>query len=169
MRELLDYLRANGFETWICSGGGVDFMRVFAERAYGIPPERVIGSGLEKQLVRRHGRAVLVRRAEARTLNDKAEKPINIDVQLGRRPVFTAGNVRSGGDVAMLEYSKGRAGPSFQLVVNHDDAVREFAYAEKDGATLAAAKANGFTVVSMKDDWATVFARPPQARTPPGE
>jgi phosphoserine phosphatase len=168
MRELLDYLRANGFETWICSGGGVDFMRVYAERAYGIPPERVIGSGLRKELARRNRRGVLLRKAEVRTVNDKAEKPVNIDVQIGKRPVFAAGNVRSGGDVAMLEYSKGRAGPSFQIVVNHDDGAREFAYAEKDGATLAAAEANGFTVVSVKDDWATVFARPPQARRPPG-
>ena len=167
MRELLDYLRASGFETWICSGGGVDFIRVFAERAYGVPPQHVIGSSLKEELARRDGRAVLVRKGEVRTVNDKAEKPVNIHLHVGKRPIFAAGNVRSGGDVAMLEYSKGRRGPSLQLVVNHDDGAREFAYAEKDGATLAAAEANGFTVVSMKSDWATVFAPAPQAGRPP--
>jgi hypothetical protein len=84
-------------------------------------------------------------------------KPVNIDRQVGRRPVFVGGNVLSGGDIAMMEFSRARTGPSFQLLVNHDDAAREFAYEEKDGASLAAAKQFGFTVVSMKEDWTTVF------------
>jgi phosphoserine phosphatase len=157
MLELLQFLRANGFQTWICSGGGADFIRVVSEQMYGIPPQQVIGSTLKEEWVRRDGRAVLWRGAEVARVNDKAGKPVGIDLHIGKRPVFAAGNVRSGGDVAMLEYAQGRPGASFELVIDHDDAEREFAYQEMDGATMAAAKANGWTVVSMKRDWKAVF------------
>jgi phosphoglycolate phosphatase-like HAD superfamily hydrolase len=157
MLELLRLLRANGFATYICSGGDVDFVRTFSESAYGIPPEHVIGSGFEKELVTVAGKTVLLRKPRIETLNDKGQKPIGIDRGIGRRPLFAAGNVRSGGDIAMLRYTRDRPGPSFALVINHDDDIRESAYAENDGATLAAAGVYDFTVVSMQRDWNVVF------------
>ncbi len=160
MLELLAYLGANGFQTWISSGGTLDFIRVFAPRVYGIPSERTIGSEISRESRRVGGRLVVWRLGKIEQVNDKEGKPVGIDRHIGKRPVFVAGNVMSGGDVAMMEYSRGRSGPSFQLLVNHDDAVREFAYAEKDGASLRAAATNGFTVVSMKNDWRVIFAEP---------
>jgi phosphoserine phosphatase len=157
MRELLNYLRANGFQTWICSGGGIDFMRVITERIYGIPPQQVIGSSLKKKFTDKAGASVIWRLPEAARVNDKAGKPIGIDLHIGKRPVFAAGNVKSGGDIAMLTYSQGRPGASFQLMINHDDAQREFAYQEPDNASLNAAQANGWQVVSIQKDWKTVF------------
>ena len=157
MRELLDYLRGHDFDVWICSGGTADFMRVFSEQLYGVPPDHVIGTQLKRESRREAGRLSIFRLPAIDSLNDKDVKPVNIDRQIGRRPVFVGGNVLSGGDIAMMEYSRGRPGPSFQLLVNHDDASREVAYEEKDGASLAAAKSFGFTVVSMKNDWTTVF------------
>jgi phosphoserine phosphatase len=139
MLELLVYLRANGFRTWISSGGTLDFIRVFAPSTYGVPPEQTIGSELQRE----------TRRADGR--------PVGIDRHIGRRPLLVAGNVLSGGDIAMMEYSRGRGRPSLQLLINHDDAVREFAYGEKDDASLAAARRFGFVVVSMKEDWKLVF------------
>jgi len=157
MRELLDYLRANGFQTWICSGGGIDFMRPITEQVYGIPPQQVIGSSLKKEFTDRDGEPVIWRLPEVGRVNDKAGKPIGIDSHIGKHPVFAAGNVKSGGDIAMLTYSQGRSGASFQLLINHDDAQREFAYQEPDNASLNAAQANGWQVVSIKNDWQTVF------------
>jgi hypothetical protein len=159
MLELLAYLRANGFQTFICSGGGADFIRAVSQTMYGVPPPQVIGSSIVKELVMRDGRAVLWRTARLETVNDKAGKPIDIDNHVGKRPVFAAGNVRSAGDIEMLEYASGGSRRSLQLMVDHDDANREFAYQEKDGASLAAARKNGWTVVSMKRDWNTIFAR----------
>ncbi|MCP3137523.1 HAD family hydrolase [Pyxidicoccus xibeiensis] len=161
MLELLQYLRDNDFQTWISSGGGLDFMRVFSEELYGIPPEQVIGSSLETKYEKRGGKSVLWREPRPRHLNDKEGKPVGNDLHIGRPPVFVAGNVRSGGDIAMLDASRLRRGPSFQLLINHDDAAREFAYQEKDGASLRAAREGGWHVVSMRDDWKTVFAGPP--------
>lgn len=161
MLELLQYLRDNGFQTWISSGGGIDFMRVFSEEVYGIVPERVIGSSLEEKYGKRDGRQVLWREPRVDHLNDKEGKPVGNDLHIGRPPVFVAGNVRSGGDIAMLGASQQRRGPSFQLLIHHDDARREFAYEEKDGASLRAAKEGGWTVVSMRDDWKTVFSGTP--------
>lgn len=103
------------------------------------------------------GRLVVWRLPEIDAINDKGGKPVGIDRHIGKRPVFVAGNVLSGGDIAMMEYSKGRDGPSFQLLINHDDAAREFAYAEKNNASLNAAKKYGFTVANIKSDWKTVF------------
>lgn len=157
MTELLAYLRANGFQTWICSGGTVDFMRVFAAQVYGIPPERTIGSVVKRDSRMLEGQRVIWELPELDSINDKEVKPVNIDRQIGMRPVFVGGNVGNAGDIAMMEYSKGRTGPSLQLLINHDDEAREFAYAEKDNFSLDAAKKNGFTVVSIKSDWKTVF------------
>lgn len=158
MLELLAYLSANGFQTWICSGGTMDFMRVFAPRMYGIPPERIIGSEFRRESRRVGGRLVVYRLREIESVNDKDGKPLGIDRHIGRRPLFVAGNVMSGGDVAMMEFSKGRAGSSFQLLVNHDDGAREFAYAERDNASLTAARRFGFTVASVRNDWRRIFA-----------
>jgi phosphoserine phosphatase len=157
MIELLAYLRRNGFQTWICSGGTIDFLRVYAPQIYGIPIEQIIGTELKLESRMEGGRLVVWRLPEIEAINDKEGKPVGIDRHIGRRPVFVAGNVLSGGDIAMMQYSKGRRGPSFQLLINHDDAAREFAYAEKDNASLNAAKKYGFTVVSFKNDWKTVF------------
>jgi hypothetical protein len=161
MLEVLRLLRAHGFKTYVCSGGGVDFMREVTDDIYGIPREQVIGSTVQKRFVDREGRHVLFRLPAIGRINDKDGKPVGIDLVIGKRPVFAAGNVRSGGDIAMLTYSKERAGLSHQLLVNHDDAVREFAYSEPDGASLTAAAAEGWSVVSMRDDWLAIF--PPSA------
>src|SRR5262245_6053623 len=103
------------------------------------------------------GRLVVWRLPEIETINDKEGKPVSINRRIGKRPLFVAGNVLAGGDIAMMEYSKGRKGPSFQLLINHDDAAREFAYSEKDNASFNAANKYGFTVVSVQRDWKTVF------------
>jgi phosphoserine phosphatase len=165
MAELLTYLRASGFDVWICSGGTTDFMREIAPRIYDVPRDHVIGSDVRRESRVVDGRLVVWRLPGPALLNDKEMKPLTIDRQIGRRPLLASGNVGAGGDVAMLEYSKGRAGRSLQLLVNHDDADREFAYAEKTNESLEAARRNGFTVVSVRTDWKTIFA---PARTPPG-
>ena len=158
MVELLALLRERGFETWLCSGGGTDFMRVISQPLYGIPPEQVIGTSVATELISRSGRLSLVRKpALAGVVNDKEGKPVGIGLHVGRRPVFAAGNVRSGGDIAMLAYTQANRRPTFEIVIDHDDAEREFAYQEKNGETVAAARANGWPVVSMKRDWKTIF------------
>jgi phosphoserine phosphatase len=159
MIELLTYLRQNGFQTWLCSGGTVDFVRAFAPQFYGIPIGQVIGSEVKRESRMVDDRLVVWRLPEIEAINDKEGKPVCIDRQIGKRPVFVGGNVGNFGDIAMMQYSKGRKGPSFQLLINHDDAAREFAYAEKDNASLDAAKKHGFTVVNIKNDWKTVFGR----------
>lgn len=157
MIELLDYLRANGFKTFICTGGEIDFVRTFSRQIYGIPTEQVIGSHFEKEWIERDGKRVIWRKPKLLLLNDKDLKPVGISMHIGKRPIFVAGNVRSVGDIGQLRYSQETTGPSFQLLINHDDAEREYAYREKDNASLNAARKNGWTVVSMKDDWKTVF------------
>ena len=158
MVELMKYLRVNWYQTWICSGGGIDFMRVVSQDIYGIPTQQVIGSSLKKQFVEKDGIHFLTQKSELLTYNDKTMKPVNIDLHIGKRPVFAAGNVRSGGDIVMLEYCQARKELSFQLMVNHDDSEREFAYEEKGNASLNASKKYGWNVVSMKNDWKTIFA-----------
>jgi len=157
MRELLDYLRANGFQTWICSGGGIDFMRQISEPLYGIPPQQAIGSAGKEEFIEKEGKFVIWKLPELSRINDKEGKPIGIDLHIGKRPIFAAGNERSGGDIAMLTYSHQQQ-PSFQLLIDHDDGDREFAYREPDNASLNAAAANGWHVVSIKNDWRTVFS-----------
>jgi phosphoserine phosphatase len=157
-QELLDYLSANGFQTWICTGGGIDFVRLVSESMYGIPPYRVIGSAIKKDYRITDGRYDLWRLPELDLLNDKDGKPVGIDRAIGQPPVFACGNVRSGGDIAMLTYSQSAPYPSLQLLINHDDGDREFAYSEPDNASLTAARQYGWQVVSMKNDWRTIFA-----------
>ena len=158
MIELLAYLRANGFKTFIVSGGGIEFMRPWTEGVYGIPPEQVVGSSGKTKYEIRDGQPVLVKLPEINFIDDKEGKPVGINQHIGRKPILSAGNVFSGGDIAMLRYCQSHPGARLQLMVNHDDAVREFAYAEPDDASLKAAAANGWMVVNMKNDWKKIFA-----------
>jgi phosphoglycolate phosphatase-like HAD superfamily hydrolase len=167
MLELLGYLRANGFKTFIVSGGGVEFMRPWAERAYGIPPEQVVGSSGRLKLEMRDGRPVLVKLAELELMDDREGKPVGIQSRIGRRPIAAFGN--SDGDLQMLQWTMAGEGPRFALFVHHDDAKREYAYDRndklqkfRDGWDEALAK--GWTVVSMRNDWKTVFV--PQQEPP---
>jgi phosphoglycolate phosphatase-like HAD superfamily hydrolase len=160
MIELLEYLRANGFQTWIVSGGGVDFMRVFAEAVYGVPPAQVIGSSGKVQFELREGQPVFVKLPELSSYDDKEGKPENIHLHIGRRPVLAFGN--SDGDQAMLQYTDSGDGPRLMLLVHHDDAAREYAYDRdlsigKLDTALTAAAAKDWTVVGMKDNWRRVF------------
>jgi phosphoserine phosphatase len=162
MLELLEYLRQNGFKTYIVSGGGVEFMRVFAEEVYGIPPEQVLGSTIETEFVMLDSGPVLRRLPEIGFINDKAGKPINIYRTLGRRPLAAFGN--SDGDLQMLQWTVAGAGVRFCLYVHHTDAEREWAYDRKShigqlDKGLDEAHAKGWTVVDMKQDWRVVFPK----------
>jgi phosphoglycolate phosphatase-like HAD superfamily hydrolase len=160
MLELLTYLRANGFKTFIVSGGGIDFMRVFSEEVYGIPPEQVIGSSGKTRFEMRGGVPVLMRAPEVNFIDDKEGKPVGIHQHIGRRPIAAFGN--SDGDLQMLQWTCRGAGPHFCLYVHHTDAEREWAYDRQssigrlDKGLDAAADAN-WTVVDMKNDWTKVF------------
>jgi len=162
MVELLEHLRANGFKTFIVSGGGVDFMRVFAERVYGIPPEQVVGTTLTSTFELRGGRPVIVKQAALDFLDDKAGKPVAIHRVIGRRPILAFGN--SDGDLQMLQYATiGSPRPSLGLIVHHTDDERETAYDREShigrlDEALDQADENGWVVVDMKRDWAEVFA-----------
>jgi hypothetical protein len=163
MQELLAYLRANGFRTFIVSGGGVEFMRVFSERVYGVPPEQVIGSSIRAQYEVRDGKPVIVRLPEIEFIDDKAGKPLGINRYIGRKPILAFGN--SDGDFQMLEYTTSAAGPRLGFIVHHDDAEREYAYDRKSSIGrlergLDEAASRGWVVVSMKDDWRRVYAAP---------
>ena len=166
MLELLAYLRANGFKNFIVSGGGIEFMRPWAERVYGIPPEQVIGSSIKTKFEMRDGKPVLLRLPQLNFNDDKADKPVGINQHIGRRPIAAFGN--SVGDQQMLEYTQDGNGARFELLVLHDDAAREYAYGPALGlpnpklgaftpALYEQAKKAGWTVVSMKDDWKQVF------------
>lgn len=166
MRELLEHLRAKGFRTYIVSAGGVEFMRVFAEEAYGIPPEQVIGSSVVTTYALRGGLPVILRQSEVQTVADRAMKPILIEQLIGRRPIAAFGN--SDGDLEMLEWITSLPGPRLGVIVHHDDAEREVAYDRQSAfghldRALSEAPRRGWTVVSMRDDWASVFAAPPAA------
>jgi phosphoglycolate phosphatase-like HAD superfamily hydrolase len=161
MLELLAYLRANGFKTFIVSGGGIEFMRPWAEKAYGIPPEHVIGSSVKTKFDMRDGNPVLVRLPELNFIDDKGGKPVGINSHIGRRPIAAFGN--SDGDLQMLQYTGAGTGARFCLFVHHDDAHREYAYDRTDHLArldkgLDDAAAKDWTVVSMKNDWKTIFA-----------
>jgi hypothetical protein len=160
MLEVLAYLRANGFKTFIVSGGGIEFMRPWTEKVYGIPPEQVVGSSVKTKFELRDGTPVLVRLPEVNFIDDKGGKPVGINQHIGRRPIAAFGN--SDGDLQMLQYTGAGRGARFCLYVHHDDAAREYAYDRKDHLAkldkgLDEAAAKGWTVVSMKDDWKTVF------------
>ncbi len=160
MKELLAYLRDNGFKTFIVSGGGIEFMRPWTERVYGIPPEQVVGSsgGLKYEL--RDGKPVLVKLPTVVLNDDKVGKPVGIQRHIGRQPIAAFGN--SDGDFEMLAWTTSAPGARLGMIVHHDDAEREFAYDRKSHVgkldrSLNEAGARGWTVVSMKDDWKTVF------------
>jgi haloacid dehalogenase-like hydrolase len=167
MLELLSYLRAKGFKNFIVSGGGIEFMRPWTEQVYGVPPEQVIGSSVKTKFELHDGQAVLVRLSELNFNGDKGGKPVAINQHIGRRPIAAFGN--SIGDKQMLEYTQGGSGGRFMLLVLHDDAAREYAYGPALGlpgvklgaftpALYEQAKKDGWTVVSMKNDWKQVFA-----------
>jgi len=155
--ELLKYLRANGFKTFICSGGDVDFMRVVSREYYGIPKEQVIGTMFQYEFI--DSNRSNYRKQALWHFNDQKKKPVGIQMVIGQRPVFACGNERSGGDIAMLEYCQRNKYLSFQMIINHDDSVREFFYQEKDSASLKAAMKNNWHVANMKHDWKTVFSK----------
>ena len=160
MLELLAFLRANEFSVFIASGGGIEFVRTFCERVYGIPPERVIGSSIETKYEVRDGGPVLVRKPKVDFIDDYDGKPVGINRFIGRRPIAAFGN--SDGDYQMLEWVTGGTGPRFGLIVHHDDAAREFAYDRASAVgildrALDDAPHHGWTLVSMKDDWNRVF------------
>jgi hypothetical protein len=160
MLELLAYLRASGFKTFIASGGGVEFMRPWTERVYGIPPEQILGSSIKTKFEMRDGRPSIVRLQQINFIDDKAGKPIGINQQIGRRPVAAFGN--SDGDLEMLQWTTMSGGARFGLIVQHTDAEREFAYDRqahfgKLDKALDAAAVNKWTVVDMKRDWKKVF------------
>jgi len=161
MLELLAYLRANGFKTFIVSGGGIDFIRVFAERVYGIPPEQVVGSSGKTRFELQDARPILMRLPEIDFINDGPGKPVGINAHIGRRPIAAFGN--SDGDLQMLEWAKGGSGVRFALIVHHTDAEREWAYDRNSSVgkldkALDAAQAEGWTIVDMKNDWKRVFS-----------
>jgi hypothetical protein len=162
MLELLDYLRANGFKTYIVSGGGVDFMRVFTEEVYGIPPEQVMGSSIKTEFRMVDGRPVLFRMPELNFIDDKEGKPVGIHQFIGRRPIAAFGN--SDGDLQMLQYTAAGEGTRLTFLLHHDDAEREYAYDREShigrlDKALDEAQKKGWVVASMKNDFGTVFAK----------
>jgi len=161
MIELLAYLRANGFKTFIVSGGGIEFMRPWTERVYGVPPEQVVGSSIKTQFQMRDGRPELFRLPELNFIDDKAGKPVGINEFIGRRPIAAFGN--SDGDIEMLQWTTMSGGVRLGLIVHHTDAEREYAY-DRDtpfgrlDKGLDAAAMNKWVVVDMKNDWKRIFA-----------
>ena len=166
MVELLAYLRAHGYKTFIVSGGGIEFMRPWAEQAYGVPPEQVVGSSISTKFELRDGKGLLVRLPELNFIDDREGKPVGINQHIGHRPIAAFGN--SDGDRQMLEYATTGSGPRLGMLVLHDDAKREFAYGPAKGlpdshvgtftqALYDDAKQRGWFVISMRDDWKQVF------------
>lgn len=160
MLEVLAYLRANGFKTFIVSGGGIEFMRPWSEKVYGIPPEQVIGSSIKTKFEMRDGKPVLVRLPELNFIDDKAGKPVGIQQHIGRRPILAFGN--SDGDLQMLQWTAAGSGARFMGLVHHTDAEREWAYDRKShigklDKALEEAKTKGWTVVDMKRDWKVIY------------
>jgi phosphoglycolate phosphatase-like HAD superfamily hydrolase len=160
MLEVLAYLRANGFKTFIVSGGGIEFMRPWVERVYGIPPEQVVGSRAKVQYELRDGKPVLMRLAAIDFIDDKAGKPVGIHQVIGRRPIAAFGN--SDGDFEMLEWTTSGSGPRFGLIVHHTDAEREWAYDRTShvgqlSRGLDEAPKRGWILADMKQDWKVIY------------
>jgi len=160
MLELLAYLRENGFKTFIVSGGGIEFMRPWTERVYGIPPEQVVGSSIRTTFEIRDGVPVLVRSPEINFIDDKAGKPVGISQHIGRRPIAAFGN--SDGDLQMLQWTSAGDGPRFALIVHHTDAEREWAYDRESSIgrldeALDEAATRGWAVVDMARDWRAIY------------
>lgn len=165
MLELLAYLRANDFKTFIVSGGGIEFMRPWAESVYGVPPEQMIGSSIKTKFEMRDGKPVLARLPEVNFIDDKEGKPVGINSHIGRRPIAAFGN--SDGDLQMLQWTMAGDGARFALYVHHTDDRREWAYDRKSAIGkldkgLDEAKAKGWTLVDMKKDWKVIY--PPEAK-----
>jgi hypothetical protein len=168
MQEVIKYLRDNGYKTYIVTGGGQDFVRVYAEAVYGIPPEQVVGSmGETKFGYDKEGKPTLTKEPKLLLINDKAGKPEGIHMVIGRRPYAAFGN--TAGDQQMLEYTTGGKGARLGMLVLHDDAKREYAYGPAQGlpdskvgtfsqALYDKAQKEGWTVISMKNDWKRIFA-----------
>jgi len=163
MLELLDYLRDNGFETFIVSGGGIEFMRPWTDATYGVPPQNVVGSSIRTEFELVDGAPVLMRLPEIDFVDDKAGKPVGINAHIGRRPIAAFGN--SDGDFEMLQWATMAEGARLGMIVHHTDAEREYAY-DRDSAigrldkALDAAPAQGWILIDMADDWATIFPDP---------
>jgi phosphoserine phosphatase len=160
MLELLAYLRAHDFKTFIVSGGGIEFMRPWVERVYGIPPEQVVGSSIKTRLEVRAGKLVLVRLPEVSFVDDKEGKPVGIHTHIGRRPIAAFGN--SDGDLQMLQWTVAGRGPRLAAFVHHTDAEREWAYDRESSIGrldegLDEARAHGWTVIDMKRDWNAIY------------
>jgi len=167
MLELLEYLRANGFKTYIVSGGGIEFMRPMTQKVYGIPPDQVVGSSIKTKYEYRDGKPVLMRLPEIDFIDDKADKPVGINKFIGARPIAAFGN--SAGDREMLEWTGAGSGPRLMMLVFHDDATREYAYGPANGlpdtrfgtfpqSLMDEAKTKGWVVISMKNEWKRIFA-----------
>ena len=158
MQELLVLLRAQGFRVFIITAGDVDFVRAIAEDMYSVPPDQVIGTGIALQAAGGFGRLDMRRTPGDFTLVDGAQKALAVERHIGRRPLLAAGRVRNGGDIDLLRYTQDPARPALQLLVVHDDWEREFAYHEEDRASLTAAEAGGWQVISMRWNWRRIFA-----------
>jgi hypothetical protein len=160
MLEVLAYLRANDFKTFIVSGGGIEFMRPWTERVYGIPPEQVVGSSIKTKFELRDGKPVLIRLPEVNFIDDKAGKPVGINQHIGRRPIAAFGN--SDGDLQMLQWTAAGKGARYMLIIHHTDAKREWAYDKESNIghldkALDEALKSGWTVVDMKQDWKAIY------------
>ncbi|MFH6998013.1 HAD family hydrolase [Flavobacterium sp. FlaQc-57] len=153
--ELLNYLRANGFKTFIVTGGTVELVRAISEEFYGIPKDQVVGTSFKYKFD--DAKNAVQREPALDHFNDKEGKPVGIQLHIGQRPVFACGNEGGAGDLAMLRYSQGNKYPSFQLIVNHNDSIREYSYQEKDNLSLNTAAKYKYHVISIKDDWKKVF------------
>jgi hypothetical protein len=166
MLELMDYLRANGFKTYIVTGGGQEFVRVYSESVYGVPPEQVVGSSILTKYEYQDGKPVLMREPKVFFIDDSAGKPVGINLFIGKRPYAAFGN--SPGDKQMLEWTQAGDGARLMILVLHDDPAREYAYGPADGlpdtkvgtftqALYDEAKSKGWNVISMKNDWKRIF------------
>jgi hypothetical protein len=163
MLEVMQYLRAERYKTFIVTGGGQDFVRTYSERVYGVPRDQIVGSaGGATFSYDESGKAILTKDPKLLWIDDKTAKPVDIHLMIGRRPVMAFGN--ADGDQAMLEYAQGGEGARFMMLVHHDDATREYAYGPESTmspfseALWARAKQGGWTVISMKNDWKRIFA-----------
>ncbi|KAF2328415.1 HAD family hydrolase [Flavobacterium nitrogenifigens] len=153
--ELLNYLRANGFKTFIVTGGTIELVRAISADFYGIPKDQVVGTSFKYKFD--DAKNAVLREPALDHFNDKEGKPVGIQLHIGQRPVFACGNEGGAGDLAMLRYSSGSKYPSFQLIVNHNDSIREYNYQEKDNLSLNTAAKYKYHVISMKDDWKKIF------------
>lgn len=169
MRELLAYLKGNGFRCFIVTGGSIEIARALALEVFGIPPDDVAGSSVVMTLREEDDALVMRRLATLHSVNEGDTRPLSIEMHFGQRPIIAVGNVGSGGDVRMLRYSQSQARPTLQLLIQHDDFAREYAYDEPDQASVKAASRHGWPLISMRYDWRRIFAfqSPAAAKRPP--